>query len=198
MNALHSAVAGLAFLVGFGFPAASPHALQGRDYPFSSITPTGYEVISLDPSGATVTLMAVVDCPEIDGAQQVSQGEHAKIVASSGATLTRFPRRFSFRVTATLRRIVIDGPSSSLTTQDNPRQLLLRLGFRLKIYNGLRMQEMAPESVEMIGVPADVAYDERVFRVNFDVGDRPVTDRFVLEVFSPEGERMARFHFELL
>lgn len=198
MRALRSAVVGLAAVVTFGGAAFSRRSSQENQYTFRSITPTGYEVIALQPSGATVSLLALVDCPEIQGAQQVSQGEHAKIVSAGGATLTRFPRHFSFRVTATLRKTVVDAPSSSLTTPDDPRQFLLKLGFRLKGYNGLSVQEMAPDSVEMIGVPADVASDERVFRVNFDVGERPVTDRFVLEVFSPQGERMARFHFELL
>ena len=198
MKALRGAVVGLAAVVAFGVVVSSGRSSQESQYTFRSITPTGYEVITLEPSGATVSLLALVDCPEIQGAQQVSQGQHAKIVSAGGVTLSRFPRHFSFRVTATLRKTVIDGPSSSLTTPDDPRQFLLKLGFKLKAYNGLRVQEMAPDSVETIGVPADVASDERVFRVNFDVGERPVTDRFVLEVFSPQGERMARFHFELL
>jgi len=50
----------------------------------------------------------------------------------------------------------------------------------------------------MIGVPADIPYDERVFRVSFDIGERPVTDRFMLEIYSPEGEQLGRFCFELL
>jgi len=198
MKAPRSAVIGLAAVVAFGVVVSSGRSSQESQYTFRSITPTGYEVITLEPSGATVSLLALVDCPEIQGAQQVSQGQHAKIVSAGGVTLSHFPRHFSFRVTATLRKTVIDGPSSSLTTPDDPRQFLLKLGFRLKAYNGLSVQEMAPDSVEMIGVPADVASDERVFRVNFDVGDRPITDRFVMEVFSPQGERMARFHFEML
>lgn len=198
MKALRAAVVGLAAVVAFGAAAFSRSSWQENQNSFRSITPAGYEVIALDPSGANVSLLALVDCPEIQGAQQVSQGEQAKIVSAGGATLTRFPRRFSFRVTATLRKTILDPPASSVTTPDDPRQFLLKLGFRLKAYDGLKVQEMAPDSVEMIGVPADVAYDERVFRVNFDVGERPITDRFVLEVFSPQGQRLARFHFELL
>lgn len=182
----------LAFLV-------IPTALgQEGQYPFSALTPEGYEVIALAPSGATLSLLALVECPAIDGAQQVAQGQNAKIVSAAGAILTRFPRHFSFRITATLRKTVVDEPTRSLTTADDPHRFLMELGFRLKAYDGLNMQPIKPESVEMIGMPADVAYDERIFRVNFDVGNRPVTERFVLEVLSPQGERIARFHFELL
>lgn len=187
--------AGLLALVLLIVPAASA---QDKHYPFSAITPEGYEVIALDPSGATLSLLALVECPEIEGAHQVSQGRDAKIVAANGAILNHFPRRFSFRITATLRKTVVDDPSRSLTTPDDPRQFLMKLGFRLKAYNGLNMQVITPMSLELIGMPADVAYDERVIRVNFDVGDRPITDRFILEVFSPQGVRIARFPFGLL
>jgi hypothetical protein len=43
-----------------------------------------------------------------------------------------------------------------------------------------------------------VHYDERIFRVNFDIGNRPVTDRLVLEVYSPDGKQIGRFPFLLL
>ena len=59
-------------------------------------------------------------------------------------------------------------------------------------------RQVAPVSVQLIGVPQDVPYDERVYRVTFDVGDLLVTDRCVLMVLSPDGERLTRFHFNLL
>jgi hypothetical protein len=62
----------------------------------------------------------------------------------------------------------------------------------------LQMREIQPDSVEMIGVPADIAYDERIYRVRFNVDQLPVTDRCVLEVLLPDGERLTRFHFDLL
>lgn len=160
--------------------------------------PVGFEVVQLKPSGATLSLMGLIECSEIEGLQQVSQGLRAKVVSTSGATLQQFPRHFSFRVTASLRKMFIDGPDHSLTVVEDPQDLLLKLGFRLKVYDGLDMHEVAPESVTMIGVPADIASDERVFRVSFDVGDVPVTDRMVLEVITPEGEDLTHFPFELL
>ncbi len=161
-------------------------------------TPAGYEVIGLEPSGSTVSLLGLVECPEVEGAQHKAEGSHGKVVSAGGQTLDHFPRRFSFRITASLRRTLLENASYKLTTNEDPQQFLLRLGFRLKMYDGLRMRELTPESVQMIGVPADVPYDERVYRVSFDVGDLPVTNRVVLEVLSPEGERLTRFHFELL
>lgn len=155
-------------------------------------------MIELEPSGSTLSLLGLVECREVEGAQHKADGSHGKVVNADGETLSHFPRHFSFRITASLRRTLLENASYKLVTNEDPQNLLLKLGFRLKMYDGLKMRELTPESVQMIGVPADVPYDERVYRVSFDVGDLPVTNRVVLEVLSPEGERLTRFHFELL
>jgi hypothetical protein len=120
------------------------------------------------------------------------------MVTAQGEALREFPRHFSFRVTATLRKTLIDGPDRTLTTGEEPLEFLLKLGFRLKVYDGLETQELAPSSVSLIGVPADVNYDERVFRISFDVGSIPVTDRMILQVLSPDGQELTHFPFGLL
>jgi hypothetical protein len=163
-----------------------------------STIPTGYDIVKLKPSGTNLFLLGLIECPELEGAQHVSEGSHAQIVAADGSSLDHFPRFINFRITASLRKELLDStPDGSVTAQD-PREFILKLGFALRGYDGLQSYELQPQSVEMIGVPADIPYDERVFRVSFDVGSRPVSDRFVLEVLSPEGARIARFHFELL
>lgn len=163
-----------------------------------SAIPAGYLVIRLQPSGAVISLLGLVECAEIKGARQVSKGLDSRIVLPNGKTLQRFPRHFSFRITASLRKTVLDSPSASVSYAKDPANLLLGLKFKLRDYDALESQELKPESVSMIGVPADIPYDERVFRVSFAVGDRPVTDRFMLEVYSPDGEQLGRFCFELL
>lgn len=178
-------------------------APQGQDnWPpnpgYHSTIPAGYSVIQLRPSGAVLSLLGLVECPEIEGAQQIAQGLAGRVILPDGELLRRFPRHFSFRVTASLRKMVIDGPSDSANTSDDPAQFIMKLRFKLRAYNGLDVREISPESVTMIGMPPDIPYDERVYRVAFDVGERPVSERVVLEVYSPEGERLSRFHFELL
>jgi hypothetical protein len=172
---------------------------QARTGPgFHSAMPAGYTVVRLQPSGATVSLLGLIECAEMEGAQQVSQGLGAKVLDAHGVPLRAYPQHVSFRITATLRKTLIDQPLDSVTIHDAPAEFLLKLGFRLKVYHGLERHELAPESVKMIGVPADVAYDERVFRVNFDLKNLPVTDRLVLEVVSPEDETITHFSFGLL
>ncbi|HKW73976.1 MAG TPA: hypothetical protein VJN64_00495 [Terriglobales bacterium] len=172
-------------------PADKPETLR-------STIPAGYEIVKLQPSGTELFLLGLIECPELEGAQRVSEGSHARIVAADGSSLDHFPRFLNFRITASLRKELLDSSTDGSVTAQDPREFILKLGFTLRDYDGLQLYELHPQSVEIIGVPADVPYDERVFRVSFDIGSRPISDRFVLEVLSPESARIARFHFELL
>jgi hypothetical protein len=166
--------------------------------PFHSPMPAGYSVVLLQPWRAELSILGMVECPAIEGAQKVSEGVRAFLISADGAPVKHYPREFSFRITATLRKTLLDGPSESLATSYDPRQFLLKLRFKLKVYHGLERRDIFPQSVTMIGMPGDVPYDERVFRVNFDVENIPVADRLVLDILSPENERVTHFTFGLL
>lgn len=163
-----------------------------------SAMPAGYEVVTLKPSGVNLSLMGLIECPELEGAQQVLQGSRSKLVSADGERIEKFPRHFSFRITASLRKIVLDGPVSSVNIADTPQDLLLKLRFRVKAYNGLDVREIVPQSIELIGMPADVSYDERVYRVDVNIDDAPITTRFVIEILSPQGELLTHFPFSVL
>jgi hypothetical protein len=163
-----------------------------------SNTPAGYDVLVMDPTGAVISFLGLIECPELEGAQQRVEGAHSRIVNADGKTLIHYPRHFSFRITASLRKMVLIEPSDRFTSSEPPNDLLLKLRFRLRAYHGLEAREIPPESVQMIGVPADVPYDERVYRISFKVERLSVTDRCVLEVLSPAGQRLTKFHFDLL
>ena len=165
---------------------------------FHATMPAGASVIQLQPSGATLSVMGLIECPEIEGLQQVSQGLRAKVVTPRGVALEQFPQHFSFRITVSLRKLILEAPDHTLTTADDPQSFLLKLGFRLKVYDGLDVHQVSPDSVTVIGVPAEIASDERVFRVSFDVGQIPVTDRVILQITSPDGEDVTHLPFELL
>ena len=161
-------------------------------------TPAGYDVLQVEPGGAVISFLGLIECPELEGAQQVMRGVDSRIVNADGRTLTHFPRRFSFRITVSLRKTVLAEPTDKVTISEPLADFLLKIKFRLKAYHGLEAREIPPESIQMIGVPADVPYDERVYRISFNVDKLPVTDRCVLEVLSPTGERLTKFHFDLL
>jgi hypothetical protein len=65
------------------------------------------------------------------------------------------------------------------------------------VFHGLRQTIVEPAAVKMIGVPDDMPYDERIYRVAFDLGDVSLDDRIVLEVLTPSGERLCKFHLDL-
>lgn len=165
---------------------------------FHASIPAGYEVLMVRPSGAIVSLLGLIECPELEGAQQVTSGVNAEIVTMDGERLRHFPQNFSFRITASLRKTVVIDPTDTFNSAERPEDLILKLKFRLKAYHGLDVLEIPPESIQIIGVPSDVASDERVYRIRFNVKKLPVTDRCVLEVLSPEGDRLAKFHFDIL
>jgi hypothetical protein len=176
--------------------AAPPQLQTGPG--LHSAMPAGYTVVRLEPSGAIVAVLGLIECPEVEGARHVSEGMNSKIVAADGVPLTHFPHHFSFRITASLRKTLLDAPSDTVMTGEDPQQFLLDLRFKLKVYHGLETHEVVPQSVKLIGVPADVASDERVFRVTFEVENLPVSDRLVLLVLSPQEETLTHFSFALL
>ena len=79
----------------------------------------------------------------------------------------------------------------------NVSDYLLRLQFRVKIFRALQVTVLQPKLVKLVGIPGDVSYDERIYRVSFDLGEVPVADRIVLEVLSPAGHRLTRFHLDM-
>jgi len=160
--------------------------------------PAGYAVMVLKPSKATLSLIGLIECPELEGAQHVAEGLHKKLVSADGTAVRQFPQRFSFRITASLKKIFIEGPDSSVDVAGDPQELLLNLKFRIRTYNGLQAREIVPQSIEMIGVPADVPYDERVYRINIDTGNLPITDRVIVEILSPQGKLLTHFPFSVL
>jgi hypothetical protein len=176
----------------------APGADQQGGPELRSSIPAGYEVVTLKPYGVNLVLMGLIECPELQGAQHVSAGIRSRVISSNGERMLSFPRHFSFRITASLRKIVVDAQPSSVRVYDDPEDLLLKLRFRIKGYHGLERRAILPESIHLIGMPAEIPYDERVFRIAVDVGEAPVTDRFVIEILTPEGEVLTHFPFNVL
>jgi hypothetical protein len=165
---------------------------------FHATTPAGYDVLRLKPGDGIISFLGLIECPELEGAQEVGDGTNGRIINADGQVLKNFPQHFSFRITASLRKTVLLDPTESIQFTEDPQELLLKLKFQLKTYHGLNARIVEPDSVQMIGVPADIPYDERVYRVSFTVNNLPVSDRCVLEILSPDGNRLTKFHFDLL
>jgi len=195
----YGSMASALFLVLIGFSMAGGGGNKWQTGPgLHSAMPAGYEVVMLKPSRATLSMMGLIECSELEGVQQVSKGLSSQLVSSAGVPIRKFPPHFSFRITVSLRKVVLDGPTDTVEIVGDPREVLLGLGFRIQVYDGLHSREIAPESVEMIGMPAYVNYDERVYRVKMNAPNLPVTDRFKVEILSRRGEVLGHFSFVLL
>ena len=103
----------------------------------------------------------------------------------------------TFRVTAGTKDRLTDTPGYPISTQTKLNEFLLNLRFRVKVFRGIDARILQPQEVKMIGIPADEPYNERIYRVAFDLGDVNIEDRVVLEIFEGNNDqRISKFHLE--
>ena len=169
------------------------------EYQFHSILPLGSEMFVIDGQRGSILLMATAVSPDLDGWKRVNLGGSRFLFSADGSRPGSYPRQVKFRVTASAsERAPMDYDALTVKSETPLNDYLLGLRFRVKIFHGLQVRLVEPSGIHMIGVPADVPYHERIYRISFQLPAVPVQDRMVLEVLSPEGQRLARFHFELM
>jgi hypothetical protein len=169
------------------------------EYDFHSAVPLGSDCFVLKGEKSSIVVMATAITPEMDGWRRVGDGRHSYVFTAEGKQPHQYPQDVQFRVTASGRADVPSDADPLKVTSGLPlNDYLLGLHFQIRVFHALHVQVVKPADVRVIGVPADVPYNERIYKVSFRLPRIPVTDRMLLEVLSPEGERLARFHFELL
>lgn len=169
---------------------------------YHSVVPLGQEAILLQPGNDALTFLASAESIDFEGWRQIYDSAGGTLVTADGRPVERYPRFVDFRVTVSARRHIIPGLQPQLVDCEsqciqNLNDYLLQLQFRIKIFRGLEATGLQPKIVKLIGMPSDVPYDERIYRISFDLGEVPVADRVVLEVLSPAGDRLARFHLDM-
>ena len=169
---------------------------------YHSVVPLGQETILLEPGNHGLSFLASAESIYFQGWRQVYNTAGPSLLTAEGRPVERYPRFVDFRVTASARPGAIPGLKPLLVDcesqcMQNVNEYLLGLQFRIKIFRELDVTVLQPKAVKLIGIPSDVAYDERIYRVSFDLGEVPVADRIVLEVLSPAGDRLARFHLDM-
>lgn len=166
---------------------------------FTAPMPLGAEAFDLKPANQRFYLLACMEDTRFDRLEISRVRSSRFVIDSTGHLWHDYPSKLAFRVTATaLADILRNLDSDQITEPGDLNSFLLGLKFRLKVYRGLQVRVLPPDSVKMIGMPSDVPYNERVYRVSFDSSGIPVDDRLVLEVLSPQGQLLTRFHLELL
>jgi hypothetical protein len=172
---------------------------QYETFYFHSPVPLGLEAIRVMPKKKMVYLLASAENQTLDGLQ-VNRAPHVgRVSRSDGSPVKTYPSGLDFRVTATALPNDFKGVDQfQVTTHEPMNDFLLGLKFKLKAFRGLKMVELTPANVKLIGVPSYQSYEERVYRVSFDTPNLPVDVRLVLEVYAADGTRLTRFHLEML
>ena len=164
---------------------------------YQSRVPLGWESFKVRSSGTCFYLMGTVESPKFEGWRKVTIKEHNHLLDASGQPVRLYPDDLQFRVTASAREKLLDSRPFTVASSLPLNEYLLHLRFRLKIFHGLFQHTLRPVSVEAIGMPADISYDERIYRIHFNLDHVPIDDRVVLEVLAPTGERLSKFHVDL-
>ncbi len=166
---------------------------------FKTPLPLGADAFELKPLNRRFYILACMEDARFDRLQVSRVRTSPFVIDAAGKVWRNYPKELSFRVTATaLAEILNNLDSDDIQENADLNGFLLGLKFRLKVYRGLEMKILPPASIKLIGMPADVPYDERVYRVSFDTVNIPVDDRLVLEILTPGGQLLSRFHLELL
>ncbi len=169
-----------------------------EEFHFHTDVPLGIEALTLNPSGTPFYVMALAQNSAFEGMRQVRVDEHPVLLDARGDEVKSYPQQISFRVTASAwSQKWVNVPRFSVEGEQDANDYLLGLRFRLKIFRGLNYQYVEPTSVALVGMPADVAYEERIYVMSFALPHVPIDDRIVLEVLAPSGDRVCKFHLDL-
>jgi hypothetical protein len=165
---------------------------------YHHVIPLGVLAYELRPPKRPFYLMAASVGSDFDGWKVLGSGYHKYIVDREGARVSQYPRRLLFRVSAGARdQALIGHYRDPITSRCKLNELLVGLRFRLKLFRGVHARALQPQMVRQVGVPEDIPFEERVYVVGFDLNGAPLSDRVVLEVLSPAGECIGKFHFDL-
>jgi hypothetical protein len=187
-------------LLGLGLTVSASLIAQVRSVPIAinGRIPLGIESFRLAPANKDFYLMASVEHPSFRGMRRVITGSKDYLVGNDGKKVTAYPDRVEFRVTASGREKLLEDHPFETRDDINLNDLFTKLKFRMKVFHGLEYRYIEPAYLEDIGMPRDISYDERIYRIGFTLGKISIEDRVVMEVFSPSGERLCKFHLDLL
>jgi hypothetical protein len=177
---------------------AAAQELPEEELQFHSDVPLGAQGFTLKPSGQSLYVMALVQNPVLEGMHQARVGERRVLLDAQGRQVDFYPQQVTFRVTASAwSQDLLNVRMYPVQASEDTNAYLLDLRFRLKIFRGLSTREVYPTDVSLLGMPADVPYNERIFGVTFNLDQVPLDDRVVLEVLSADGQRLCKFHLDL-
>jgi hypothetical protein len=167
-------------------------------YRFHSITPLGSDVLRLRPANKTLTLMLTLECKDLDEAMVIEKDSRKLVTSADGKELKNYPPEITFRFTVGTKTVLDEKSPLEVQTSSSPDQFASHLHFRLKVFHGVDSQTLQPTESKIIGVPIEMPYDERIYRIAFKLNEIPAADRMMFEVLDDSGTRVAKFHLQLM
>ncbi len=187
-----------------GSNAASPTPDNAAPRPmhvYKALIPLGSEVFSYshEKERATFYIMASATNREFAGQELYADGERRILKLANGEPVKQYPREVHFRISVSERAdyAPLDLPFPVETHESPFNEFISGLKFEMKIFRALKARIVRPSKITHIGVPPDVPSNERIYDVAFELGDVPITDRIVMHVLTPNGDRLAKFNFDL-
>ena len=160
--------------------------------------PLGAESFLVGESKHAATIMALVEAPQLGDVVVFRRGDRKHVVSPNGEEISRMPSHITFRVTASSIMQITDKPEK-LDCKARMDDFLANLDFVARVFHpgDLSAEEVRPLSVRIVGIPAEIAAAERVYRAEFDFGPLSVSDHIVLEVNDPDGSPVTKFFLQL-
>lgn len=165
---------------------------------FTARTPLGSDNLRLVPANSNICVMVTLDTDAMGNLWRVNDKKGIYVQDSSGKRVKTYPKQLSFRITAGTKSKLQENIPHEIETSLDARQFVSRLRYRLKIFHGLETRTVEATEIKNIGVPVNLPYDERIWHVTFPVENVSVDDRLMLEVLGPDGNRISKFHMELI
>jgi hypothetical protein len=168
---------------------------------YGALIPLGSEVFSFSSNKdkQEFYVIASANNPEFQGEELWVDGDRHILKTSGGVPVRSYPRQVSFRISVSERSgfLVVDTPLAVQARTSTFNDFISSVKFEMRIFRALKYRVLHPTKILNIGIPPDVPASERVYQVTFDLGDVPISDRVVLHVLTPDGDRMAKFNFDL-
>jgi hypothetical protein len=165
---------------------------------FTELEHLDSDAVKLSKTGETVTFLATWIAPELKRMRRVVWQKGAYIRNDEGRLITHYPERMVLRISVGEKTKVIGTTPIDFETQYSADELAKNLHFRLRVYNGLDYRVVEPTSAKMIGVPAELPYDQRIYLIEFLLKDVAVEERLMIEALDPQGTRVTRFTVSML
>ncbi|HUQ49784.1 MAG TPA: hypothetical protein VM056_03635 [Terriglobales bacterium] len=172
---------------------------QRQESVFRTITPMGGDTVQLMPAKARLQILASMESKELEGVRQIRDGEDEFLRGPDGSAFKWYPKDLKFRFSIGSSLVAIEKNPIHFETADAVNDFQATLRFQLKIFTGLKSEVLTPVETKMIGMPASVPYDQRIYSVRFQLpNELPARERMRLEVLDRYGNLVTKFQVQLL